>query len=115
MDDDLRSLRDESDDIFSAFDDTDEADDVNLDDLFDEGDGGWVERPDTALGATTQEIPSPARQAGEPKAKQKRRRKRSGRFLGMTAFQRMVLAIFLFLDVTVIGFLLLIALERITF
>ncbi len=41
--------------------------------------------------------------------------KKEGRFLGMTSVERMLLAVFFFMNVLIIGFALLVATERIVF
>lgn len=127
MDDDLRSLmnrRDDSDDdLFGSFTD---PDDLGFDagSPFEER-AGDLEDFDFSdpFALSTYDEPAPAAPAAPPpaaatvraakaptpaKAKKRRRRAKTGA-LGMTAPQRMVLAIFLFLDVAVIGLLILIA------
>ncbi|MGF1507305.1 MAG: hypothetical protein GYB64_14335 [Chloroflexi bacterium] len=114
MDDDLRALLgDDSDDedLFSAFDDPSTTSGrAARDDLL----GMTDDRPDWV--DTVPAAPPQPEQAPRSGRQNKPRRRRSGSgFLGMTPFQRMVLSIFLFLDVSVIGFMLLIALGKIQF
>ena len=58
--------------------------------------------------------PAPAKKAKAPAKKKKRAAKRrSGNFMGMDPMQRMVLSVFLVLDVSVLGCLILVALGKI--
>ena len=75
----------------------------------------WLsDAPDSTSPAPVAGFTERSREADAQPVSEMKKRKRSN-FLGMTPFQRMVLAIFFFLDVLVIGFLLLVALGRITF
>jgi hypothetical protein len=135
MDDDLMSLRstrsDNDNDLFGSFTD---PDDLGFDlstpasspadsDSFDFGDPfGLPEfgQPASARAAAVaqpaapQSAPTPAKAKGGKKPKRRARRSQRG-FLGMTPQQRMVLSIFLFLDVAAMGLLILVALEKISF
>ncbi len=104
MDDDLNALRggppQDEDDFFSSL-------------------GGPPAAPSSAgspldLGLEGFDKPAPAPAAPEKKAKAQAKKKpkpkrRPGKFLGMSPQQRMVLSIFLFLDVAVLGCLILFA------
>ncbi len=67
--------------------------------------GGPEEEEDR--GPLLQQTEAPARPAAAPR--------RGGNFLGLTPAQRFVLALMLFLNVTVLGFAALIVFERIAF
>jgi len=112
MDDDLMSLRsgkDKSseDDFFSSFDAPSPAPSAAAGtsslDLGLEGFGATAAEPAKAA----------AKKAKAPAKKKAKRRKRGRPFLGMTPAQRMFLSIFLFLDVSMLGFLILFALGAI--
>lgn len=51
----------------------------------------------------------------DAKGEDKKRRSGGGRFLGMSPFQRMILSVFLFLDVLVLGTLILFAMGIVRF
>lgn len=129
IDDDLMSLRGGSadsnpdDDPFGGFSDpgdlgpaspgTPAGDAGGVPDWLEEL--GGFEDTDLSPSPTTQQ---PGATGFEPRARAARRsRSRSSgrRALGMTPQQRMILSIFLFLDVAVIGFMLLLAIGAISF
>lgn len=139
MDDDLMSLRGSSrssgdDDLFGSFTDpndlgfdletpmggSSDADEYDFGDPFNLPD---FDQP-TMMGAAApaqpaapKSAPAPAKakpQVAKKSKKRARRRAQTGAF-GMTAPQRMVLSIFLFLDVAVLGVLILFALGAINF
>lgn len=130
MDDDLRSLMnrsDNDDDLFGSFTD---PDDLGFDaaspfeeragdlDDFDFSDPFAVSAYDEPVPAAPPPPPAAtvrAAKAPRPAKPKKRRPRAKTGFLGMTAPQRMVLAIFLFLDVAVIGLLVLLAIGAINF
>ena len=139
MDDDLMSLRGGSqgnndDDLFGSFSDPDDlgfdapapasrpasADDFDFNDPFNlpSFDEPTITAP-APIAAMPSSTPAPSRASSQPvsqtsKAKPRRKKKSSGTgFLGMTAPQRMVLAIFLFLIVAVYGFLILLVINAI--
>lgn len=59
-------------------------------------------------------VPAPEKKKAKAPAKKKKvSKRRSGNFLGMDPMQRMVLSVFLFLDVSVLGCLILVALGKI--
>jgi hypothetical protein len=103
MDDDLNALRGGSpssdDDFFSSFESS-SAETMT---------GGTPAGGSGSLDVFDQPSPpaAPAKRAKAPA--KKKAKKRSGEFLGMSPQQRMILSIFLFLDVAVLGVLILIA------
>jgi hypothetical protein len=132
MDDDLMSLRgsrsgSNDDDLFGSFDD---PGDLGFDapapsrsagaDEFDFGDPFGLpdfDQPTVSGPAPIAPASSP-RSAPSPAKRGKKRTRRAGSkpgFLGMTAQQRMVLSIFMFLDVAVLGLFVLLALGAINF
>jgi hypothetical protein len=131
MDDDLMSLRgsrSNDDDLFGSFDD---PGDLGFDapppsrssgtaDVFDFGDPFGLpdfDQPTVSGPAPVAPAASP-RSAPSPTKRGKKRTRRAGAkpgFLGMTAQQRMVLSIFMFLDVAVLGLFVLLALGAINF
>ncbi|HEC22224.1 MAG TPA: hypothetical protein ENI95_04835 [Chloroflexi bacterium] len=141
MDDDLNSLRGslggEDDDLFGAFSDpTEGAIPENLDMpdwLSGEPEPASEPEPEPAPSTDEGGVPEwlselgepppdedeeePSPMIGEPETahRERKRRSRSSTFLGLTPQQRMVLSIFLFLDVAVLGFLLLLAIGAISF
>jgi len=104
MDDDLNSLRGASpsndDDFFSSFESSAPAPATGKNAATGSGSLDLFDQPAAP--------PAPAKKAKAP-AKKKKAKKRSGDFLGMPPQQRMILSIFLFLDVAVLGVLILIA------
>jgi hypothetical protein len=135
MDDDLMSLRgsrssSNDDDLFGSFDDPGDLgfdapppsrsgglDDFDFGDPFGlpDFDQPTVSGPSpVAPAASPKSAPSPAKKAAKGRKSTRRAGARPG-FLGMTAQQRMVLAIFMFLDIAVLGLFVLLALEKITF
>jgi hypothetical protein len=135
MDDDLMSLRGSSrssgdDDLFGSFTDPDDlgfdletpaggsadADEYDFGDPFNLPD---FDQPTmmgpaaTAQPAPPRAAPTPAKPQGATKGKKRARRRAQTGAFGMTPQQRMVLSIFLFLDVAVLGVLILFALGAI--
>lgn len=134
MDDDLMSLRggrsSNDDDLFGSFAD---PGDLGFDapepsrtsgrDEFDFGDPFGLPDFDeptisgpapVAPAASPAAAPSPAKKAAKSKKRTRRAGAKAG-FLGMTAQQRMVLSIFMFLDVAVLGLFILLAIGAINF
>jgi hypothetical protein len=133
MDDDLMSLRgsrsgsSNDDDLFGSFDDPGDlgfdapppsrsagADDFDFGDPFGlpDFDQPTISGPaPIAPAASPRSAASPARKAA--KRKSVRRTGAKTGFLGMTAQQRMVLSIFMFLDIAVLGLFVLLAFEAI--
>ncbi|NDJ51869.1 MAG: hypothetical protein GYB68_02150 [Chloroflexi bacterium] len=115
-----------SDDIFPPVDDNDGP--AWLDDLGGFDDASATDLPivddplapplgdDTLIGARTAAIPrEEVNQAKQDKASKPKKKKARRGFLGMTPLQTMILSIFLFLDVAVLGILALVAVGAISF
>jgi hypothetical protein len=121
VDDDLKSLRGGEmgdDDLFGGFSDPADLDFGGTPSTEDSGEvPDWVQelsRPEPASTAPAkQTVAAPKKTAAKPKPKPKKRKARSSG--GITPQQRMILSIFLFLDVAVIGCALLIGLGVINF
>ena len=138
MDDDLMSLRggsrDNNDDLFGSFSDPDDlgfdapvpasrsasADDFDFSDPFDlpSFDEPTITAPapmpPPASASVSKAASKPTSKTGRAKPRQKRKSSRVG-FLGMTAPQRMILAIFLFLIAAEYGFFILLVINAINF
>ena len=123
MDDDLMSLRsnvssskNDDDDLLGSFGSPSGTDDaLGLGDSSDLDFGSLDDQPEWLrdLGVQSEEAApagSPPKQAKKEKEKKKKKparrsKKSSGNLMGLTAQQRMILALFLFLEVTVISIL----------
>jgi len=135
MDDDLMSLRGgnrgDNDDLFGSFSDPDDlgfdapapasrsasADDFDFNDPFDlpSFDEPTITAPSgTMPPPASASVSKPAAKTGRTKPRQKRKSSQAG-FLGMTAPQRMILAIFLFLIAAEYGFFILLVIGAINF
>ena len=112
MDDDLSSLRGSStppdDDFLSSFGASSDAPSSSSSAA---GSGSLDLFDSPAPAPAAAKSGAKAKPAG--KKKKKATKKRSGLFLGMGPMERMVLSVFLFLDVSVLGCLILVALGKI--
>jgi hypothetical protein len=135
MDDDLRSLRSGSqpndDDLFGAFSDPDDLgfdsplpppatapgpNDFSFDNEFSfpEFDDPALTKPSATPNAIGQDVPSHTPTPTQTtKTKPKASPRLKPRARGMTPQQRMILAVFLFLDVAILGFLILLVIGAI--
>ena len=111
MDDDLSSLRGSStppdDDFLSSFGASSDAPSSSSS----AAGSGSLDLFDSPAPAPAEKSKAKAKSSGRKKKKAAKRR--SGALLGMDPMQRMVLSVFLFLDVAVLGCLILIALGKI--
>ncbi len=125
MDDDLMSLRDSSsdeDELFSDFaDPADLGFDIPETEQESEGAPAWLSELGQ-LDEPLKEAPTaearrtaPAQRSSGARVSQGRRKASSQAAAGLTPQQRMILSIFLFLDVAVLGFFILVALGAVNF
>jgi len=111
MDDDLNSLRGNApssdDDFFSSFENSSAETTTSSPTGAPAGGSGSLDLFDQPA------APAPAKKGKGKAPPKKKAKKRSAKAAGMTPQQRMILSIFLFLDVAVLGCLILVALGKI--